>query len=194
MTELRKIEGRVYDDPRQPLPPLSPGEKPQLRWIAVDLLRVDTLYQRSVNERGARNIRRIAREFNWSMFGTVIVSETDAGIYLIIDGQHRTLAASLRGVKDVPCQIVKIDTANQARAFAAINGGVTAITPMQLYHAKAGKGEMSFYVKGWLKLPLVLRQRWWDETDYGRKAPSDELVRAMKEANHDCVVKEEPAP
>jgi len=34
----------------------------------------------------------------------------------------------------------------------------------------------------WAKLPLELRQRWWKETDYGRVAPSDELVAAIKEA------------
>ena len=31
----------------------------------------------------------------------------------------------------------------------------------------------------WFKLPLELRQRWWKETDYGKKAPSPELVREI---------------
>ena len=29
----------------------------------------------------------------------------------------------------------------------------------------------------WFKLPLPLRQRWWRETDYSKKAPSPDLVR-----------------
>lgn len=33
----------------------------------------------------------------------------------------------------------------------------------------------------WSKLPLKLRQRWWRETDYGRQAPNDALVEAIRE-------------
>ena len=31
----------------------------------------------------------------------------------------------------------------------------------------------------WFKLPLPLRQRWWRETDYSKKAPSPDLVREI---------------
>jgi len=34
--------------------------------------------------------------------------------------------------------------------------------------------------KTWWDLPLEMRQRWWDETDFGRKSPSDDLVHAIK--------------
>jgi len=139
---LRRIDGRQFADPRQPLPPhYDPGEKPQLRWIAIDLLRIDPSYQREIFERGAKNVRKIAREFSWAKFGTVIVSEADQGIFLVIDGQHRTTGAALRGIKDVPCQIVKISTAMQATAFAAINSNVTALTAMHLYHARVVAGD-----------------------------------------------------
>lgn len=142
MTALRKIDGRQFLDPRQPLPPrYDAGERPQLRWISIELLRVDPSYQREIFQRGAANVRRIAREFTWAMFGTVIVAEVADGIFLIIDGQHRTTAAALRGIKDVPCQIVKIDTAEQAAAFAAINSNVTALTAMHLYHARVVAGD-----------------------------------------------------
>ena len=36
--------------------------------------------------------------------------------------------------------------------------------------------------KDWYKLPLKLRQRWWDETNYSRNKPSPELRKAIKEA------------
>jgi hypothetical protein len=36
--------------------------------------------------------------------------------------------------------------------------------------------------KHWFKLPLVLRKRWWDETEYGKKEPSEDLQRAVDEA------------
>ena len=39
-------------------------------------------------------------------------------------------------------------------------------------------------VEGWFKLPLRLRQRWWRETDYGRLAPSAELLATIAQARH----------
>lgn len=32
-----------------------------------------------------------------------------------------------------------------------------------------------FTKKQWFSLPLPLRVRWWQETDYGKQPPSDEL-------------------
>ncbi len=34
--------------------------------------------------------------------------------------------------------------------------------------------------KQWLSLPLDLRRRWWDETDFGQLKPSDSLLSAIK--------------
>lgn len=31
----------------------------------------------------------------------------------------------------------------------------------------------------WFALPIELRRRWWDETDYGRKCPSLALMAAI---------------
>jgi hypothetical protein len=36
--------------------------------------------------------------------------------------------------------------------------------------------------KHWFGLPLHLRKRWWDETEYGKKPPSEELKQAVKDA------------
>ena len=36
----------------------------------------------------------------------------------------------------------------------------------------------------WVKLPLAMRQRWWNETNYGKNAPSSELVAEVKAAIH----------
>jgi hypothetical protein len=36
--------------------------------------------------------------------------------------------------------------------------------------------------KVWFKLPLPLRQRWWDETKFGKEQPSEELLKAVQEA------------
>jgi len=35
----------------------------------------------------------------------------------------------------------------------------------------------------WFALPYALRRRWWQETEYGRKPPSKELLDACTHAN-----------
>lgn len=47
------------------------------------------------------------------------------------------------------------------------------------------KDEIASY---WFKLPLKLRVRWWQETEYGKLEPSDELKQAIEDA-----LKEKPA-
>lgn len=36
--------------------------------------------------------------------------------------------------------------------------------------------------KHWFKLPLHLRVRWWQETNYGKDDPNEELLQAMNDA------------
>jgi hypothetical protein len=33
----------------------------------------------------------------------------------------------------------------------------------------------------WSRLPMELRERWWDETDYGKRPPSPELAEAIED-------------
>jgi hypothetical protein len=116
------------------------GAAPQLKWIEVASLRIDPAYQRPLTGSGRRNIARIAEHFRWSKFGTVVVAPGLGGVFAIIDGQHRTLAARARGITMVPCQIVAIDGRDQADAFAAINGAVTRVHPCSLYKAALAAG------------------------------------------------------
>lgn len=32
----------------------------------------------------------------------------------------------------------------------------------------------------WRKLSAALKRRWWEETDYGKREPSDELMAAIE--------------
>jgi hypothetical protein len=36
--------------------------------------------------------------------------------------------------------------------------------------------------KDWFALPLPLRVRWWEETEFGKKEPSDKLKAAIRKA------------
>lgn len=121
------------------------GERPELQWLKIAKLRIDPRYQREISERGDRNIVGIATAFAWAKFTPVIVAPIGSGLYAIVDGQHRTTAAALRGFDSVPCVIIAADAAAQADAFVAINGSVTAMTPLQLHAARlaAGNAEAS---------------------------------------------------
>jgi hypothetical protein len=124
-----------------PTQPFTPGPAPILQWIAVELLVVDTEYQREIGRRGTINVMQIAEHFDWSKFAPVIVAPMEGGQFAIVDGQHRTTAAMLRNIDRVPCQVVQADRAKQAAAYAAVNGNITKTTPQQLYYARLAANE-----------------------------------------------------
>ncbi len=146
MTDLLRISGASFRErlAGRALSDIDGAEKPRLFWIAIASLRVDSRYQRKIIGRASeKSVLTIASEFSWSKFAPVVVAECEdeEGIYAVIDGQHRTTAAALRGIRDVPCLILKAGLADQANAFAAINGTVTAISTMQLYAARVAAGD-----------------------------------------------------
>lgn len=46
----------------------------------------------------------------------------------------------LRGIERVPCQVVQADRAQQAAAYATLNGNITKTTPQQLFYARLAAG------------------------------------------------------
>ncbi|MCC8945976.1 ParB N-terminal domain-containing protein [Bradyrhizobium sp. Arg62] len=146
MTALTTISGAKFRSrlTGKTLSDIDAKEKPRLFWIAITNLRVDERYQRRIHGRASeKSVLSIAENFSWAKFAPVVVAEIDGddGLFAVIDGQHRTTAAALRGIRDVPCLVMKVGFADQADAFAAINGGVTAISTMQLYHARVAAGD-----------------------------------------------------
>lgn len=116
------------------------GERPELQWLKIAKLRIDPRYQREIGRRGGDNIVAIAPAFKWAKFAPVVVAPIEGGLFAIIDGQHRTTAAALRGFESVPCVIIQVDQAEQADAFVAINANVTAMSPLQLHAARLAAG------------------------------------------------------
>jgi hypothetical protein len=121
---------------QQPSTPLSDGAAPYMDWIEVKRLVTDKTYQREISRAGSINVERIAEYFEWAKFSPVIVAPVEGGMFSIIDGQHRATAAMLRGIEKVPCEIVHIDRARQAEAFAAINGNITRVSAQAVYYAR----------------------------------------------------------
>jgi ribonuclease HII len=118
-----------------PISEFAPGPAPFLEWIETGKLVVDGTYQREIGRRGTANVNQIAENFDWSKFAPVIVAPVEGGLFAIVDGQHRTTAAMLRGQEKVPCQVVQADRAKQAAAYAAVNGNITKTTAQQIYYA-----------------------------------------------------------
>jgi ParB-like nuclease family protein len=123
--------------------PSSLGRPPRLEWIAISDLVIDPEYQREITYRGRKNVRAIAVGFDWSMFVPVVISPIGLSKYAIVDGQHRTTAAKLRGIERVPCMIIEADRGGQARAFKAINGNVTRMHNLHLHHAMVAAGDQA---------------------------------------------------
>jgi len=133
MSEFEPLNIAHY---QQPTTPLSDGAAPYMEWIEVKRLVTDKTYQREISRAGSINVERIAEYFEWAKFSPVIVAPVEGGRFSIIDGQHRATAAMLRGIEKVPCEIVHIDRARQAEAFAAINGNITRVSAQVVYYAR----------------------------------------------------------
>lgn len=120
---------------------VNAGSAPILQWVKITDLVVDDSYQRDLKIGNWKAIRNIARQFKWSRFSPVFVAPVEGGKYAIIDGQHRTHAAAICGFGEVPCQIVQMERAEQAAAFAAVNGLVTKVSLWNIYKAALTAGE-----------------------------------------------------
>lgn len=122
------------------VPAGEPGSLPDLLWLRISDLRIDERYQRSVLGRGMTNIRHIATNFQWSKFTAVCVARWE-GVDYVVDGQHRTYAAALRGLERVPCLVMRMPLRDAADAFAAINGRTTAIHALNVWGAQVAAGD-----------------------------------------------------
>lgn len=112
------------------------GVKPGLTWIPISNLVIEDEYQRELFTQHAIDIGRIARQFNWSSFGCVVVCNIGDNQFAIVDGQRRTIAASLRNITEVPCVIITATLQERAEAFSAINSAVIPISPLSIFNAQ----------------------------------------------------------
>jgi hypothetical protein len=138
MTDLRPIETASYASIKTPS---SLGRPPKLEWIAIRDLVIDPEYQRDITNVGRTNVRHIAETFDWNKFAPVIVAAAGSGKFAIVDGQHRTTAAALCGVDRVPCAMIDAAKLAQAQAFRDINGNITRLHALQLFHAAVAAGD-----------------------------------------------------
>lgn len=108
---------------------------PELAFVHIADLIVDTRYQRAIEKRGRANILKIAARFDWAMFSPLMVARREDGKFAIIDGQHRAHAAALVGIEELPAMVSDLTLKQEAAAFSWINGTVTALTANQIFKA-----------------------------------------------------------
>lgn len=116
------------------------GDRPDLRWVALDRIMVDHNYQREVKP---NLVAKILRKFEWKKFGCVCLVEHDDGRFSVYEGQHRVSAARAHPKIDtVPAAIVRLDSlVAEADAFLGMNVDRVAVTPVERYWAGLTAGD-----------------------------------------------------
>ena len=82
-----------------------------------------------------------AKYFNMKYIGTITVSHRD-DIYYIVDGQHRTQAAKVKGVKSLPCLIHEgLTYQEEAEMFVKLNKERRALLIIDLFKGECEAGD-----------------------------------------------------
>lgn len=122
-------------EPRQP----ATGE-PICERVDPTTLYVDHEYQRTIGERGRRQIRQIIENFCWTKFKPPICAYAEhegRTILKVLDGQHTAIAAASNPhIGSIPVMIVDApDTQSQAAAFVGQNTQRLGVTSLQIHQA-----------------------------------------------------------
>ena len=113
------------------------GTKPVLMWVPTSELHINHAYQRTVStKRGQAVIKDIVNAFQWPLFQPVTITQREEAGYWVIDGQHRMLAAQQIGIREIPAVLLdNLTPAQQALAFAGINGKRVSVNAYAIHHA-----------------------------------------------------------
>lgn len=107
--------------------------------IPVELLKVDwDMYQRATQ----RHVRIIAQNWNDDKCDPLMTNYRNDGYFYIIDGQHRLMAALMRGIESLVCIVfVGLSIKEEADLFTEQNEGTKKLSPYDTYKANLCRGE-----------------------------------------------------
>lgn len=117
-------------------PPI--GAMPTIEWVHLERLSFDGSYQRSTdNEASRRLIASIAAKFDWRLCAPLVVSRRPDGSLVVIDGQHRTMAArKRRDIPQLPCCVFGYSgPEEEARMFITANRARKPMNRLDDFHA-----------------------------------------------------------
>lgn len=108
--------------------------------VPVTLLKLDHSYQRT--ETG--NAKKIADNWNDEACEFLIVSYRDGNFY-VIDGQHRLIAAKIKGKESLPCVILTgLTRQEEARRFSVQGVGRKKLSPSDTFKANLECGNPKY--------------------------------------------------
>lgn len=115
--------------------PEPAGTPPAMMWIDKEELYIDPRYQRDV--KSSKKALDIARNFDWMLCGALRCVLRPGGEIVVVDGQHRAVAASYRDdVESLPCVVFEWDSlSDEARAFVGANTMSSKVSMYDRHHA-----------------------------------------------------------
>lgn len=122
------------------------GSPPELLFVSPDGLRIDPIYQRDLSAKSSKKlIERIAAGWDWNLCLPLVVARRSDFIerLFVIDGQHRLMAARIRGdIAALPCVVGEFDgVAGEAQGFVSLNSVRRALTQLDLFKARLASGD-----------------------------------------------------
>lgn len=106
-------------------------------------LHVDHTFQRNISEAGRALIRAMVADWSWAIFTPPLIYVT-GGKYVVVDGQHTSIAAlSHPHIKEIPCIVCKtIESLKEAaEVFVDRNTHRLNVHMLQRYKASLVAGE-----------------------------------------------------
>lgn len=109
--------------------------------IPKELLRIDEEYQRE--QVSVEKVLRIAREWDWRLYGALSVMQRQDLTYWVYDGGHRLRAAFHRDdITTLPCLVFKVeDKSQEAKAFVGANTMKSSVSSFHAYRGSLVAGE-----------------------------------------------------
>lgn len=109
--------------------------------IPKELLRIDETYQRE--QVSSTKVIRIAREWDWRLYGALSVIQRPDLTYWVYDGGHRLRAAFHRDdITTLPCLVFKVeDKSQEAKAFVGANTIKSNVSSFHVYRGSLVAGE-----------------------------------------------------
>ena len=103
-----------------------------LAWIPVELLNIQP-YQRGRQ----KHVIHIAENWDDSKCNVLLVSyDKEHGCFNVMDGQHRAIAARMRGIEYLVCEIHKdLSISKEAKFFVEGNTTMKKLNPFDTYNA-----------------------------------------------------------
>lgn len=109
------------------------------RDIPVASLTIDKRYQRPLDE---RRVKKIAKDFNPRLLGSLEVAERKGGKWAVFDGQHRLAALKVLAEPAAPCRThTGLSAQEEAELFVALQVERRNINHLDRFNARVFSGD-----------------------------------------------------